>query len=114
MPESIVVYAIAASIDQRIKQEREAVDAMVSQMSKSGSHGCLSKGKSSEEDGAEYLDETEGGTGETPRSMTRAMKFFKRKRTQKIPFIIDMTSLCAMVVIVVVSTPLLIMGIYIP
>jgi len=113
VPESIVVYAIAASIDQRAKQEREAVDAMVSQMSKSSSHG-LSKGKSAEEDGAEYLDEGEGGTGETPRSMTRAMEFFKRKRTQKIPFIIDMTSLCAMVVIVVVSTTLLIMGIYIP
>ena len=107
VPESIVVYAIAASIDQRIKQERETMDAMIS---KSSSHG-LTKDKSSKEDGADFLDEGEVGTGETPRSMTRAMKFFKRKRSQKVPFIIDMTALCVMVLIVVISTTLLIMGI---
>ena len=93
VPESIVVYAIASSIDQRIEEEREAAD------------------KIAEEDGAEYLDEAEEGTGQTPRTMTRAMRFFRRKRSQKIPFIIDMASLCAVVVIVVVSTTLLIMGI---
>ena len=93
VPESIVVYAIASGIDQRIEEEREAAD------------------KIAEEDGAEYLDEAEEGTGETPRTMTRAMRFFRRKRSQKIPFIIDMASLCAVVVIVVVSTTLLIMGI---
>ena len=93
VPESIVVYAIASSIDQRIKEERQAAD------------------KIAEEDGAEYLDEAEEGTGQTPRTMTRAMRFFRRKRSQKIPFIIDMASLCAVVVIVVVSTTLLIMGI---
>ena len=93
VPESIVVYAIASSIDQRIEEERGAAD------------------KIAEEDGAEYLDEAEEGTGQTPRTMTRAMRFFRRKRSQKIPFIIDMASLCAVVVIVVVSTTLLIMGI---
>ena len=93
VPESIVVYAIASGIDQRIEEEREAAD------------------KIAEEDGAEYLDEAEEGTGETPRTMTRAMRFFRRKRSQKIPFIIDMASLCAVVAIVVVSTTLLIMGI---
>ena len=93
VPESIVVYAIASGIDQRIEEEREAAD------------------KIAEEDGAEYLDEAEEGTGQTPRTMTRAMRFFRRKRSQKIPFIIDMASLCAVVVIVVVSTTLLIMGI---
>ena len=93
VPESIVVYAIASSIDQRIEEEREAAD------------------KIAEEDGAEYLDEAEEGTGQTPRTMTRAMRFFRRKRSQKIPFIIDMASLCAVVAIVVVSTTLLIMGI---
>ena len=93
VPESIVVYAIASGIDQRIEEEREAAD------------------KIAEEDGAEYLDEAEEGTGQTPRTMTRAMRFFRRKRSQKIPFIIDMASLCAVVAIVVVSTTLLIMGI---
>ena len=93
VPESIVVYAIASGIDQRIEEEREAPD------------------KIAEEDGAEYLDEAEEGTGQTPRTMTRAMRFFRRKRSQKIPFIIDMASLCAVVAIVVVSTTLLIMGI---
>ena len=93
VPESIVVYAIASGIDQRIEEEREAA------------------AKIAEEDGAEYLDEAEEGTGQTPRTMTRAMRFFRRKRSQKIPFIIDMASLCAVVAIVVVSTTLLIMGI---
>ena len=93
VPESIVVYAIASGIDQRIEEEREAAD------------------KIAEEDGAEYLDEAEEGTGQTPRTMTRAMRFFRRKRSQKIPFIIDMASLCTVVAIVVVSTTLLIMGI---
>ena len=97
VPESIVVYAIASSIDQRIKEERQAAD------------------KIAEEDGAEYLDEAEEGTGEiprsmTPRAMTRAMKFFKRERTQKIPFIIDMASLCTTFIIVVVVITVLIMG----
>ena len=48
MPVSIVAYAIASSIDQRIEEEREVMDKIV------------------EEDGAEYLDEAEEGTGQTP------------------------------------------------
>ena len=92
VPESIVVYAIASSIDQRIEEEREAAD------------------KIAEEDGAEYLDEAEEGTGQTPRTMTRAMRFFRRKRSQKIPFIIDMASLCTTFIIVVVVITVLIMG----
>ena len=41
---------------------------------------------------------------------TRAMKFFKRERTQKIPFIIDMASLCTTFIIVVVVITVLITG----
>ena len=95
MPESILVYALTS----RAKAKKE-------KLLKALSSREMDDGRAEEFSPVSEKSEDQVGT-----SMSLAMQLFKRKKADKVPFIIDMVSMVMVIIVVVTSSTIIIVGV---
>ena len=122
VPETIVVFAIASS--NKVKEEamEEEAEKLLKrgeeeEEGEEGGDGDLGFGQEQHTETATELDKKNNSPVEKDssgmgidHSMSIVMKVMRRKKSQKIPFIIDMSCLILVVIVVVVSCVIIIAG----
>ena len=116
VPETILVFAIARSTSAKAEAIEEEKKASLLMHQAEGEDGEFSdeRGHSAQtqmdNDGDSPVELAEEEAPGIDHSMSIVMKKMRRKKSEKIPFIIDMCCLIVIVTVVITSTTLIIVG----